>query len=88
MILDNSLSMGYREERGERYDLAKKAAQKIMQGLKGQSSSFPRFPSGSGAGERKIRWMGPEEALKGWTAIPLSFGRGDPASALGWPTGN
>ena len=30
LILDNSLSMGYREERGERYDLAKRAAKEVI----------------------------------------------------------
>lgn len=83
LILDNSLSMGYREERGERYALAKKAAREIIQKAKGQAIIIPTAPVG-GAAERgpEIRWMGPEEAMKEIDAIPLSFGRGDPASAL------
>ena len=82
LILDNSLSMGYREERGERYALAKKAAKEIIQRAKSQSLIIPTVPIGA-TGDREIRWMGPEEAMKGVEAIPLSFGRGDPASALG-----
>jgi hypothetical protein len=82
LILDNSLSMGYREERGERYALAKKAAKEIIQRTKSQSLIIPTVPIGA-TGDREIRWMGPEEAMKRVDAIPLSFGRGDPASALG-----
>ena len=83
LILDNSLSMGYREERGERYALAKKAAKEIIQKAKGQAVIIPTAPvGGTAALGREIRWMGPEEAMKELDAIPLSFGRGDPASAL------
>ena len=41
IILDNSLSMGYREERGERYGLAKKAVKEVMENFKRTS----RHPS-------------------------------------------
>jgi hypothetical protein len=83
LILDNSLSMGYREERGERYALVKKAAKEIIQKAKGQAIIIPTAPvGGTAARGREIRWMGPEEAMKEVDAIPLSFGRGDPASAL------
>jgi len=34
IILDNSLSMGYREERGERYDLAKKGVKEVLENFK------------------------------------------------------
>jgi len=81
LILDNSLSMGYREERGERYALAKKAAKEIIQKGKSQIILIPTA-SIEATGDQTIRWMGPEEAMKGVDAIPLSFGRGDPASAL------
>ncbi len=81
LILDNSLSMGYREERGERYTLAKKAAKEIIQKAKSQIIILPTA-SIEVTGDRTIRWMGPEEAMKRVDAIPLSFGRGDPASAL------
>ena len=80
-ILDNSLSMGYREERGERYALAKKAAKEIIQKTRGQIIIIPTASIEAPA-DREIRWMRPEEAIKRLEAIPLSFGRGDPASAL------
>jgi hypothetical protein len=83
LILDNSLSMGYREERGERYDLAKRAAKEILEGLKGQVMLIPTAPlPGRPAGKNENRWMSPQEALSVLPAIPLSFGRGDPAAAL------
>jgi len=84
VILDNSLSMGYREERGERYELAQKAAKEVIEGFDGQVVVIPTAPVlGSASGEREIRWMGRQEALKEVAAIPLSFGRGDPQTALG-----
>jgi hypothetical protein len=83
LILDNSLSMGYREERGERYDLAKRAAKEILEGLKGPVIIIPTAsPQGRPAGGNEVHWMSPQEAIRGMAAIPLSFGRGDPAAAL------
>jgi hypothetical protein len=79
LILDNSLSMGYYEDRGRRYDVAKKAAREALEGFGGQVALLPT------AGPRKgqdPRWMSPEEALRELEAIPLSFGRGNGASAL------
>ena len=78
VILDNSLSMGYREDRGERYTLAKKAVKEVMEGGKAQVIIIPT--SDIQAGE--TRWMGSEEALRKLEEIPLSFGRGDITSAL------
>ena len=78
--------MGYREERGERYDLAKKAAKEVLEGLKGQVMIIPTAPlPGRPAGRNENRWMSPQEALREMAAIPLSFGRGDPAAALARP---
>ena len=83
LILDNSLSMGYQEAKGERFELAKKAAQKIMEGFKGQVIILPTvFLRNQGAGEQKIRWMKPHEARQALEGISLSFGRGDPFAAL------
>ena len=79
LILDNSLSMGYREERGERFHLAKRATEEVIRNLKGQVIIIPTAPIQVG----KPRWMEPEEAVRELAAIPLSFGRGDPATALG-----
>ncbi len=83
LILDNSLSMGYREERGERYDLAKRAAKEVLEGRKGEVMLIPTAPlQGRAAGRNEIRWMSPQEALSELAVIPLSFGRGDPGAAL------
>jgi len=78
VILDNSLSMGYREDRGERYAIAKRALKEALQGFKGQVVILPTSSNPA----REARWMGSEEALRAVAEIPLSFGQGDPASAL------
>jgi hypothetical protein len=84
IILDNSLSMGYREENGEgRFQIAKKAAEEVIKDLKGQVIVIPNAPALNKRGsDEEARWMGPEEALKELSFISLSFSRGDPASAL------
>ena len=79
LILDNSLSMGYREDRGQRYDLAKKAAREALEGFEGQVALIPTV---SVQRAQAPQWMKPEEALRDIESIPLSFGRGDTASAL------
>ena len=79
LILDNSLSMGYREDRGQRYELAKKAAREALEGFEGQIALIPTV---SVQRAQAPQWMKPEEALGDIESIPLSFGRGDTASAL------
>ena len=90
IILDNSLSMAYREERGERYDLARKAATEVVENFKGQIAIIPTA-SDQGKSllgtsrfrqDRNIRWMRREEALKELSSLPLSFGRGDLNTSL------
>ena len=84
IILDNSLSMGFREQRGERYDLAKKAAKEALQGFEGQVAIIPTVDvQGRQTTPKGVQWMKTEEALKALEGIPLSFGRGDTVSALG-----
>jgi hypothetical protein len=78
VILDNSLSLGYLDDRGERYALAKKAIKEVLEGFKGQVILIPT----SDVQPRDARWMGKEETLGGLKEIPLSFGRGDITSAL------
>jgi len=84
IILDNSLSMGYREENGEgRFQIAKKAAEEVIKDLKGQVILIPTAPAlNKRSSNEEARWMGPEEALKELSSISLSFGRGDPVFAL------
>ena len=84
IILDNSLSMGFREERGERYDLAKKAAEEALKGFEGQVAIIPTVDVvGWQTTSKGTQWTKTEEALKELGGIPLSFGRGDTTSALG-----
>jgi hypothetical protein len=78
IILDNSLSMAYREEKGERYDLAGKAVRELLENFKGQVTLLPtgsvhENPLQGG----NIPWMKSEEALREISSIPLSYGRGD-----------
>jgi len=84
IILDNSLSMGYREENGEdRFHIAKKAAEEVIKGLRDQIILIPTAPTlNKRSSQEEARWMGPEEALRELSSISLSFGRGDPVSAL------
>ena len=55
LILDNSLSMGYREERGERYDLAQKAMKEVLEGLKGPVMIIPTGAPRGTAGRNEAR---------------------------------
>jgi hypothetical protein len=85
IILDNSLSMGFHEQGGgERYDLAKKAAKEALRDFEGQVAIIPTVDVQTAQTAAKgVQWIKAEEALKELETIPLSFGRGDPASALG-----
>ena len=79
IILDNSLSMAYRGESGERYGLSKKAAKEVLEHFNGQVVILPTasFPTSRFRQERQIPWMTSEEALKELSSIPFSYGRGD-----------
>ena len=76
--------MGYREDGGERFALAKKAAREIIEETKGKDSHHSDFFHSAAADpqENEVRWLSPEEALRELDRISLSFGRGDPAKAL------
>ena len=80
LIFDNSLSMGYREDRGPRFEIAKKAVQETLKEFGGRVVLIPTAVSQTGQGPA---WMKPEKALQAIDTIPLAFGRGNPASALG-----
>jgi len=79
LILDNSLSMGYREDRGQRYEIAKKAVQDALKDFRGRVVLIPTAGVTAGQGSA---WMKPQEAVKATASIPLAFGRGNPAAAL------
>lgn len=77
VILDNSLSMGYSEDQGTRYDIAKRAAKEIIEKLKGEVLLLSTTSL-----NKESRWMSRAEALKGLERIPLTYAKGDPISAL------
>jgi hypothetical protein len=84
IILDNSLSMGYVDENGRRYDRAKKAAKETLRGFEGQVAIIPTVDVQTGQTAAKgVQWIKAEEALKELETIPLSFSRGNTSSALG-----
>jgi len=83
LILDNSLSMGYQEAQGTRFDLARNMAREILEGLQTKVLVLPTVhPEGKPFGENDLTWMEPKDAIRKVLGLPLSFGRGDPASAL------
>jgi hypothetical protein len=79
VIFDNSLSMGYLAERGRRYDVAQTALKEVLDGFAGQ---VLLIPTATVSGGHAARWMDPETALREIQTIPLSYGRGNPATAL------
>ena len=83
LVIDNSMSMGFREERGQRYDIARKAAREIVEALRGKVMIIPTASPSPGESAHPVDWMRPEEALRELARISLSFGRGDPGAALG-----
>jgi hypothetical protein len=88
IILDNSLSMGFREENGEdRFHSAKKAAEEVIRDSKGQVILIPTASTLKGSSNEEVRWISSEEGLKSLSSISLSFGRGDPISALNRASG-
>jgi hypothetical protein len=83
IILDNSLSMAYREEKGERYDLARKAVKELLENFKGQITIIPTASIHEKPLQGvNIRWMKSEEALREFSSLPLSYGRGDLNASL------
>ncbi len=78
IVIDNSLSMDYREERGERLALARKAARELIERLQGDFLLIPTATPSPPA----PWWMNREEAREHSAAIPLSFGPGDLARAF------
>ena len=79
LILDNSMSMGYLEDRGPRYEVAKKAAMEALEDFGGQISIIPTVDLRKGPGSQ---WMKPEDVHRELEQVPLSFGRSNAASAF------
>ena len=83
LILDNSLSMGYREDRGERFELARNHARDILKTLKGRVLMLPTTAvPGRNLEAYPVEWVSPQRALQELETISLSFGRGEPGAAL------
>ena len=82
VMVDNSLSMGFREERGPRFDIAKETAQQIVEALKGDVLVLTTVLKNRSGGEGETRWLKPEEASREVSRISSSFGKGDPAPAM------
>jgi len=83
VILDNSASMGYRDEGGERFERAKNAAREILPNLSGRILVIPMASVRSGtAAEEDRRWTDGREAAQILSKIPLFLGRGNSSSAL------
>jgi hypothetical protein len=83
LFLDNSASMAYRDEGGERFEAAKRAGREILRNLSGQVLVMPLVEErGGGSEKRGNPWTGPAEARRRLDEIPLSYGRGDASSAL------
>ena len=82
ILLDNSMSMNFRDRGMERLDLAKKAAREVIDDLKGKVMILPTASRGPFFPEKEFGWKEPQEAIGELARIPLSFGRGDPAASL------
>lgn len=83
LILDNSLSMGYREDGGERFELARAHAADILRTLKGQVLILPTATvPGKSPEDLAVEWMSPEKALREVETISLSYAKGEPGAVL------
>ena len=87
LILDNSMSMGYLEDRGPRYDVAKKAVLEALEDFGGQVSLIPTVGPRKETGvsprkEQESRWVQAEEVPMELERIPLSYGHSNTASAF------
>jgi hypothetical protein len=79
VILDNSLSMGFREDSGRRFERVKKAAAAALEGFGGRVALIPTAPAPESP---DVPWQTSEAALDTLQGIALSFGHGDGAAAF------
>ncbi|MBI5439642.1 MAG: BatA domain-containing protein [Deltaproteobacteria bacterium] len=82
LVLDNSLSMGYREDAAERFALAKRKAAELLEGTTGRILLLPTVPAEPEGPGSAPAWTTPEGARRELEAVTLSYGRGDPAAVL------
>jgi hypothetical protein len=85
LLIDNSVSMGYKDAQGQRYERAKEAARHIINGLS-PIAEILVIPTASDQGKlpehSMVGWMKPPEAAQYLASIPLSSGKGEPGAAL------
>lgn len=83
IVFDNSASMGFRDEGGERFEAVKKAGKKIIQNLSGPVLVIPLVDApGKSSEKREMPWVTGREAVQIIDEIPLSFGKGNASSCL------
>jgi hypothetical protein len=61
LLIDNSVSMGYKDAQGQRYERAKEAARQIINGLRGPTSQvlvIPTAPPGGRPNDTKLHSSG------------------------------
>ncbi|MFQ5894604.1 MAG: BatA domain-containing protein, partial [Nitrospinota bacterium] len=81
LLLDNSLSMGYRQEGGTRFELARRAAQTLLKGLGPQDRVLVLGTASSPEGWPR-EGEPPERALARVDSVRLSAGAGDLLAAF------
>jgi len=65
ILLDNSASMGYRDEGGERFEAAKRAGKEILRNLSGQVLVLPLVSNPGRISEKEeARWTGAGEGIR------------------------
>jgi hypothetical protein len=85
LILDNSLSMRYRDGFEERFETAKRAARELLAGFEGSAALIPTAGGGNdplSRARRDFAWLDPEEALAELDSLALSYGAGEPELAF------
>jgi Aerotolerance regulator N-terminal len=87
LLIDNSVSMGYKDAQGQRYERAKEAARQMINGLRGPTGQVLIIPTTASAQDKlaeqsKADWMKPAQAAEYVASIPLSSGKGEPGAAL------
>jgi hypothetical protein len=80
LLIDNSVSMGYKDTQGQRYERAKEAARQIINGLS-PAAEILIIPTVLSE-HSKVDWMKPSGAADYLASIPLSSGKGEPGAAL------
>ncbi len=81
LVIDNSMSMGYMDEGGTRFNRAKILTEEVIKGVKGQFIIIPTFKKIEKP-YQNVPILSKEEALRELSRISLSPERGDPGKSL------